>query len=158
MKRYSRPLGTLLVLAGLATLAWAFAVWAWQDPFTNIYTRYEQRQLAQKYERYTNAYKPLVASGASPAATRRELRAEARRYRKSVHEGDAIGRISVPRMGLDMVLVNGTSHDTPRPAPAATRAASCRGKASSSTSPGIARPTSHPSRTSTRCAPATRSP
>jgi sortase A len=112
MRRYSRPLGTLLVVAGLATLAWAFVVWAWQDPFTNIYTRYEQHQLAQSYDRLAAAYRPLVPAGTSVVAARRELRNEAKRYRAAAHRGDAIGRISVPRMGLDMVLVNGTDHDT----------------------------------------------
>jgi sortase A len=112
MRRYSRPLGTLLIIAGLATLAWAFVVWAWQDPFTNIYTRYEQHQLAQRYERLAASYRPLTPAGTSIVAAKRELRNEARRYRTAAHRGDAIGRISVPRMGVDLVLVNGTDHDT----------------------------------------------
>jgi sortase A len=117
MRRYSRPLGTLLIIAGLATLAWAFVVWAWQDPFTNIYTRYEQHQLAQRYERLAASYRPLTPAGTSVVAAKRELRNEARRYRAATHRGDAIGRISVPRMGIDMVLVNGTDHDTLKKGP-----------------------------------------
>jgi sortase A len=112
MRRYSRPFGTLRIVAGVATLAWAFVVWAWQDPFTNIYTRYEQHQLAQRYERLAASYRPRVPAGTSLVAAKRELRNEARRYRAAAHRGAAIGRISVPRMGIEMVLVNGTDHDT----------------------------------------------
>jgi sortase A len=108
--RYVRPLGSMLVLAGVAALLWAIVVWAWQDPFTNLYTRYQQHVLAQRYEQLGKSYRPLVHKGASLAATKRELRIEAKRYRLSAHRGDAIGRISVPRMGIDMVLVNGTDH------------------------------------------------
>jgi sortase A len=117
MRRYSRSLGTLLILAGLATLAWAFVVWAWQDPFTNIYTRYEQRGLAQSYERLAAAYQPLDATGASAVSTRRELRAEAKRFRATARRGQGIGRISVPRLGIDMILVNGTDGETLKKGP-----------------------------------------
>ena len=43
--RVSRSLGTLLIVAGLGMLGWAFSVWKWGDPFTAIYTTLEQRQL-----------------------------------------------------------------------------------------------------------------
>jgi sortase A len=42
----------------------------------------------------------------------RALAAAAARYRRSTHRGEAIGRISIPRLGLNMVLVNGTDHDS----------------------------------------------
>jgi sortase A len=102
----------MLIVAGLTMLAWAFVVWAWQDPFTNVYTRWEQHVLAQRYDRLANAYRPQGRSAPTLAAAKQELRAEAKRYRKSVHRGDAIGRIEVPRMGLKMVVVNGTDHDS----------------------------------------------
>jgi sortase A len=37
---------------------------------------------------------------------------EATRYRASLREGDAIGRIKVPRLGLNSVMVTGTDGDT----------------------------------------------
>jgi sortase A len=110
MRRFRRSFGTFLVVAGAATLLWAFVVWAWQDPFTNIYTRWEQHRLAQSYDKRFAAYSPAVHANASLAAAKRELRVEAKRYRASARQGEAIGRISVPRMGIDMVLVNGTDH------------------------------------------------
>jgi sortase A len=112
MRRYSRSFGTFLVVAGATTLVWAFVVWAWQDPFTNIYTRWEQHHLAQSYAKQLAAYRPIVQSDASLATARRELRVEAKRYRANARRGEAIGRISIPRMGINMVLVNGTDHDS----------------------------------------------
>jgi sortase A len=112
MRRYRRRLGTVLIVAGAATLLWALVVWAWQDPFTNIYTRWEQHRLAQSYDKLFAAYRPAVQRNASLAAAKQELRIEAKRYRATAHRGDAIGRISIPRMGINMVLVNGTDHDS----------------------------------------------
>jgi sortase A len=112
MGRFTRKLGTFLIVAGVATLGWAFTVWAWQDPFTNLYTRWEQHQLAQKYDKVFNSYRPIARTNASLAAAKHELRVEARQYRTSARRGEAIGRISIPRIGIDMVLVNGTDHDS----------------------------------------------
>ena len=112
MGRFSRRFGTFLVVAGIGTLAWAFTVWAWQDPFTNLYTRWKQHRLAQTYDKLFNSYQPIARTTASLAAAKHELRVEARRYRASAHRGEAIGRIDIPRIGIDMVLVNGTDHDS----------------------------------------------
>lgn len=111
MRRYSRSLGTLLVIAGATTLVWAFVVWAWQDPVTNIYTRWEQHRLAQNYDKRFDGYRPIVQPDTSLAAERRALRVKAKRYRVYARRGEAIGRITVPRMGINMVLVNGTDHE-----------------------------------------------
>ncbi len=49
MRRAVRLLGTFLAVAGALTLLWALVVWQWQDPFTALYTKWEQRQLASQY-------------------------------------------------------------------------------------------------------------
>ncbi len=117
MHRYRRKLGTVLIFAGGAVLAWALLVWAWQDPFTGLYTRWEQHKLAQRYDHLFTAYRVQRPSNSSLAAVRRELRVEARRYRQSEHRGDPIGRIRIPRMGINMILVNGTDHETLKKGP-----------------------------------------
>jgi sortase A len=43
---------------------------------------------------------------------RQVVATEARAYRRHARVGAAIGRIEVPRLGLHMVLVNGTDHDS----------------------------------------------
>lgn len=112
-RRPLRILGTLLVIAGVLTLVWAVVVWRWQDPFTALYTTWKQHQLSSSYERRVRAYhQPALEPGASLAATTAKIRAQARRYRLESERGQAIGRIRVPRLGLDMVLVDGTDHDS----------------------------------------------
>jgi sortase A len=109
MRRLARTLGTLMIIAGLATLAWAFAVWRWEDPFTSVYTAYEQRGLSdgldKRFASYTPPERPETMSPA-------EFAVEARRYRRGSRTGDGIGRLDVPRLGLRMVLVYGTDHET----------------------------------------------
>lgn len=98
-----------MILAGTGLLAWALAVWLWEDPFTGLYTRYEQRQLAASYEKLEAAYRPPAAPPrASLAAERRQVALEGRRYRAAAERGDAIGRLAIPRIDIEMVVVEGT--------------------------------------------------
>ena len=60
MRRLLRLLGTLMIVAGLCTLAWAFAVWRWEDPFTSLYTSYQQRGLSSGLEERFASYTPAV--------------------------------------------------------------------------------------------------
>jgi sortase A len=116
MRRGVRLLGTLLAVAGALTLVWALLVWQWQDPFTGLYTKWKQRQLASQYDKRTQSFKPAI-SGVTQAAERESIAREAKRYRKSSRRGQVIGRLRVPRMGVNMLLVNGTDHDTLKKGP-----------------------------------------
>lgn len=111
MRRLTRTLGTLMIVAGLGTLAWAFAVWRWEDPFTSLYTAYEQRGLSSGLDERFASYTP-AAAGQPASLGPAELAAEARRYRRQTGTGDGIGRIEVPRLGVKMVLVYGTDHES----------------------------------------------
>ncbi|HEY3542118.1 MAG TPA: class E sortase [Gaiellaceae bacterium] len=91
----------------MLTLAWAVCVWRWQDPFTALYTHWQQGKLAQQLAREEQGFKPAEPTG-DLAAERRAIAADARRFRRSVHPGQAIGRIVIGRIGLKMVLVDGT--------------------------------------------------
>jgi sortase A len=99
-----------MAVAGVALLVWVVVVWRWQDPFTALYTHWKQRQLARSYDHRYAEYRPapLGPSLASLAATRRTIAREARLYRRDTRRGQAIGRIKVPRLGLNMILVDGT--------------------------------------------------
>src|SRR5204863_2323175 len=41
-----------------------------------------------------------------------EIAADAATFRRETHSGQAIGRIVIPRLGLHMILVDGTDHDS----------------------------------------------
>jgi len=112
-----RAFGTLLVVVGLGVLGWAVLVWQWEDPFTSVYTALEQRGLESEYERERKRFRPAPRTRVSPRAPtltdrRRTLAQEARRYARRVEPGAAIGRIVVPRLGVNMLMVNGTDSAT----------------------------------------------
>lgn len=113
MRRLSRIAGTVLAVAGLGMLVWVLVVWRWQDPFTALYTHWKQRQLSQAYEKRFAGYRPAPRQdGISVSATTKAIAQEARLYRIHSKRGQAIGRIRVPRLHVNMILVNGTDHDS----------------------------------------------
>jgi sortase A len=119
MARAARIVGTLLMVAGAGLLIWTVVVWRWQDPFTGLYTRYEQHRLADsldvEFEHY--AVTEQAAAREAVAAEEHRIALAATRFRRLAHTGQAIGRIIVPRLGLNMVLVNGTDHETLKKGP-----------------------------------------
>ncbi len=124
-------LGLVLMVGGALTLVWAVVVWQWEDPFTALYTLYEQHQLdgayAQRAKEFQVALPTIPAQarphGAHHAATvaptpvaqepvseiEHVIALAARSYRLSSHEGEPLGRIIIPRLGLNMIFVDGTS-------------------------------------------------
>ncbi|MDP9260626.1 MAG: sortase [Actinomycetota bacterium] len=116
MRRRVHLLGTLLAVAGVLTLVWALLVWQWQDPFTALYTTWKQHQLASQYDKRARSFTTTI-SGPTVAAERRSIAREAKQYRLSSKRGQVIGRLRVPRMGVNMLLVNGTDHDTLKKGP-----------------------------------------
>jgi len=112
MRRSARILGTLMLVGGVLTLLWVVVVWQWQDPFTALYTRWQQHRLASSYDERFTKFHPLRPASNSLAAERLTIAREAARYRRESKEGEAIGRIKVPRLGLNMILVNGTDEST----------------------------------------------
>jgi len=110
-------LGTLLLIIGVGVLAWAATVWVWKDPFTAAYTAYEQRRLEASLDRQFESWTPTREPVSRPTDPKPkpkprpqdDLSREARNFRLAVEEGDAIARLRVPRLDLDLVVVNGTS-------------------------------------------------
>jgi sortase A len=128
-RRATRTLGTLLLVGGVGVLVWVVVVWQWQDPFTALYTTWKQHQLSQSYDKRFRAYHPprqVESVAKAQAATRAgviaaEVRAEARQYRLDSMRGQAIGRLRVPRLGLNMVLVDGTDDSSLQKGPGLDR-------------------------------------
>ena len=110
MRRAVRLTGTLLMVAGVLTLAWAVTVWRWQDPFTAALNSYEQRQLAADFDRRLDSR--LATSTGAAAPNKAALARTARAYRKDAKRGEAIARIRIPRIGLKAIVVNGTDHES----------------------------------------------
>jgi sortase A len=118
MRRAIRITGLLMIVGGVLCLTWALVVWRWQDPFTAIQTLREQRRLSEQYDRLLAQWQPPAAPQA-PSATRtavgdarREVARQASSYRRAAGSGQAIGRLVVGRLGLSMILVEGTDPDS----------------------------------------------
>jgi sortase A len=128
-RSWVRSFGLALIVSGALGLAWVVVVWQWQDPFTALYTLYEQHELAQSYDQRVRAFRPtviprdvvlprrhLAVVTKSPKSIledeQRVIAVEARSYRRESHEGQALGRIIVPRLGLNMIFVDGTSESS----------------------------------------------
>ena len=106
-------LSTLLLIVGIGVLAWTATVYLWKDPFTTAYTAYEQQRLASNLDRQFENWKPspelVVQPGKpKPKPTRDNVSREAKRFRLSSDDGDAIARLRVPRLGISIVVIDGT--------------------------------------------------
>src|SRR6476620_3022218 len=109
MHRFARISGIALVAVGALTLAWVIVVWQWQDPVTGLYTRWEQHKLAQQLQHeFATHPGPRFVRNEPLAAEARAIELAAASFRHNASVGQAIGRILIPRLGLNMVLVNGT--------------------------------------------------
>jgi sortase A len=117
VQRLARIGGLVLLGAGILVLAWVILVWRWEDPFTALYTTWEQHKLTQRYDKLLADRPPahsaqLAGRGASSTGDTPAIAAEAAAFRRETHAGEPIGRIVVGRLGLNMILVDGTDHDS----------------------------------------------
>lgn len=113
----TRIAGTLLLVAGIAVLAWVIVVWRWQDPFTALYTHYQQAHLSHEYNARAAQFHPKAIKHRDLASELASMNADAHAYARTLHTGDPIGRITIGRIGLKMVVVQGTDHETLKKGP-----------------------------------------
>lgn len=119
MRWVLRGTGILLALAGSLVLLWALAVWQWQDPITLVLNKRAQSELASEYavrvEREQPRLRPRpLTKKEAPAPSQAALAAA---YRKRTEQGEPIGRLTVPRMDLSIMVVYGTETDTLKKGP-----------------------------------------
>ncbi|WP_053226572.1 class E sortase [Solirubrobacter soli] len=106
-----RLLSTLLIVSGSLLLADAAATLVWEEPVSSLYAHYQQSDLEGELDRLDKV-KPtpveVQALKKLPDPTRR-LAFAARSLDRKTHEGDAVGKIQIPRIGLNTVFVEGTN-------------------------------------------------
>jgi sortase A len=113
-----RKIGFLVLGSGVLLLAWlAVTIW-WGDPITSAYTAYEQHRLSSRLAHVDDEWggglpvrgpsiAALTTAGGTPAIDRTRRTANA--YARTLKDGAPVGRIIIPRIHLDMVVVQGTS-------------------------------------------------
>jgi sortase A len=105
-----RALSTVLIVSGALLLADAGATLLWQEPLSAVYSHLRQGKLDSRLA-------TLDAVPPTPVERRalerlpdpkRRLAFSARALARRTHNGDPVGRLRIPRMGLSTVAVEGT--------------------------------------------------
>jgi sortase A len=118
-RRWIWRLSSALIVVGVVVMAWTFVVWRWDDPFTALYTRWQQERLSDRYAAVVEKVAPetVVPRTTTRAEAARKIEHAAGAFRSSSHEGDPIGRIIVPHLSLSAIVVNGTGTSSLRKGP-----------------------------------------
>jgi sortase A len=119
-RRWNHRLGKVFIVIGLALLAYSAAVLLWRDPVTDLYARWKQHQLAGELDDQFAAYAATVKLTPPPAeavtATPQEIsdyehravEAAANKLSAKLKNGKPLGRISIPRIHVHAIFVQGT--------------------------------------------------
>jgi sortase A len=100
----------MLITAGIVVLADAGLTLIWQEPLSAAYGALEQSraedQLNQLESQYPSPADLAAIAGVSGTEAKAQVLAD--RFEPHLADGHAIGRIKIDRIGLDMVVVQGT--------------------------------------------------
>lgn len=114
-----RQLSTILILAGLMLLADVGLTLVWQEPVSALYAQYRQDALADDLEELSE---PDLAPAEVEALNRLPLSKDraaflARALKRRTDTGDPVGRIRIPDIDVNKVIVEGTDGGTLRKGP-----------------------------------------
>jgi sortase A len=110
MHRATRILATMLITAGLVVLVDAGLTYVWQEPLSAAYGAIKQGQAEDQLNQLESQY-PTPADLAAISGVRgnaAKARVLADRFAPHLQEGHAFGRIKIDRIGLNIVVVQGT--------------------------------------------------
>src|SRR5687767_10954227 len=110
MRRALRAFSTVLVVAGTLLLVEVGVTVFWQEPLSAFLAHREQSRLSQRLSDLERSAPTRTERRALAllASDRRRLAFLARSLRRRTPDGDALGRIRIPRLGVSFVVVNGT--------------------------------------------------
>jgi sortase A len=119
VRRPLRALSTVLIIAGVLMLSDAALTVAWQEPVSGAYAWIVQDRLGGDL-RKLEAARPGAAELAALRALegdRRRIAFLARLLRRTADRGDAVGRIRIPKINANFVVVDGTDTTSLRKGP-----------------------------------------
>src|SRR5438034_10685877 len=102
-----RFLSSVLIATGVLLVVDAVLTVVWQEPITAIYGKVKQEQLGDDLNKLDRAPLPagersvLTALNSEPA----RVAFLARSMRRRLHDGEAIGRLRIPHIGANFVVV-----------------------------------------------------
>lgn len=110
LRRLLRDISSVLIISGLLLLIDAGVTLLWQEPLTAVIGVIKRSEIDKRFLSYRSAPLPpldrraLAVVRAIPHRIAYLARVEERR----VPTGDAVGRITIPKIGADYVVVQGT--------------------------------------------------
>lgn len=110
-RRAVRVLAIVLILAGAVALADAGVTLVWQEPFSAFYAKLRQDHLSGALAKVEQTAPTQVEERTlvNLADVRRRVAYLAGGLEDRAREGGAVGRIHIPRIGANFVVVKGTS-------------------------------------------------
>ncbi|MGH2837213.1 MAG: class E sortase [Thermoleophilaceae bacterium] len=114
-----RQLSTIMILAGLMLLADVGLTLAWQEPVSALYAEWRQDALADDLEELSD---PDLGPAERAALERLPLDADrtaflARALKRRTEAGDPVGRLRIPEIDVNKVIVEGTDGGSLRKGP-----------------------------------------
>lgn len=108
--RFARALAWMLISLGALALADAAVTLVWQEPFSALYATVRQSDLEGELHEIESKAPTLHEEQALERERdeRHRVLLLARNMEAKVHLGSAIGRIDIPKIGSDFVLIDGT--------------------------------------------------
>lgn len=119
MRRPLRALSTVLIVAGVLLLADAGITLVWQEPVSALMAKVQQGKLSDKLDQIEQqAPTPIQRRVlAKLGDERRRIAFLARIARRDAQNGQPFGRMEIPKIGVDAVVVQGTDSDDLRKGP-----------------------------------------
>ena len=112
MKRFLRIVATTLITAGLVIAVDVGMTLAWQEPLSNLYSTFKQDQaeaeLRDLEQSFPGADDLDAVAGVSDLDERVALLADRFEESSEFKAGSGIGRIEIPAIDVDIVVVEGT--------------------------------------------------
>lgn len=119
MRRPLRALSSVLIISGLLLLSDAGLTLLWQEPVSAVYAAVIQGRLGDDLRKLEAAQPSPIDLAALDklADERRRMAFLARRLRSKADRGAAVGKITIKKMKIDYVLVDGTDSTSLRKGP-----------------------------------------
>jgi sortase A len=110
-RRALRGLANAMIVVGAFLLIDAGVTLVWQEPFSSLYAHQRQHALQRRLDALgrvppTPLERHVLVKMSDPG---RRVAFPARAFDRRTHEGDPLGRLRIPRIGVSAVYVEGTA-------------------------------------------------
>ena len=110
MRRLARIVAVALITAGIVILGDVVATLVWKEPLSAVYASVRQNEAADQLDAVSDEFlqDPAVAGLAGAGGSQRLAEKLADLFAKNLQDGKPIGRIEIPAIDADYVLIQGT--------------------------------------------------